>query len=114
MGLGGRFCDLPHQPGPMPKEIIDLDFEAGFNVFGVLRADDDTSSSFVHVQRAVTTEEMYSEADLYIDDATVQIERLATGEYWNFIDSTAESLSDSSCLCDVVLRYTRAVRDNQI
>lgn len=77
-------CDLPHQPGPMPRAIIDVAFEPGLNVLGVLRADNDSSSSFVHVQRATTTDEMYSDADIYIDNAEVVVECLTIADTVRF------------------------------
>ncbi len=54
-------CDLPHQPGPMPTDIVETEFEPGLNIMGVLRADNQTGSSFVNINRALTTEEIYSE-----------------------------------------------------
>jgi hypothetical protein len=48
-------------------------------VFGILRADGDPHSSFIHVQRAVTTEEMYEDADLVIHNADIFMEDRATG-----------------------------------
>lgn len=72
-------CDLPTQPGPMPKKIIDTKFEPGLNIFGVLRAEDTLGGSFFHVERAVTTEEMYAEAEIFITDAMVQITDTLTG-----------------------------------
>lgn len=54
-------CDLPHQPGPMPSDIVETEFEPGLNIIGVLRADDVLGSSFVNVTRALTTEEIYSD-----------------------------------------------------
>ena len=54
-------CELPHQPGPMPKDIVETEFEPGLNILGVLRADDVMGSSFIVINRALTTEEIYSE-----------------------------------------------------
>lgn len=88
LGLAGvNTCDLPTQPGPMPKEIIDTKFEPGLNVFGVLRADDIPGSSFIHVERAVTTAEMYEGVDIYITDAWVQLTDSLTGFESVFISS---------------------------
>lgn len=54
-------CDLPHEPGPMPNDIIETEFIQGLNVLGVIRADDVTGTSFLQLNRAVTTEEIYSD-----------------------------------------------------
>ena len=45
----------------MPTEIVETEFEPGLNIMGVLRADDQTGSSFVTINRALTTEEIYSD-----------------------------------------------------
>ncbi|MBU4446473.1 DUF4249 domain-containing protein [bacterium] len=88
LGLAGvSTCDLPTQPGPMPKKIIDTEFEPGLNVFGVLRADDIPGSSFIHVEKAVTTEEMYEGVDIFITDAWVQLTDSLTGFESVFISS---------------------------
>ena len=55
-------CDLPHQPGPMPTEIVETEFVPGLNILGVLRADDQAGTSFINVNRALTTEEIYSDS----------------------------------------------------
>ena len=55
-------CDLPHQPGPMPTQIVETQFEPGLNILGVLRADDSPGSSFITINRALTTEEIYSDS----------------------------------------------------
>ena len=55
-------CDLPHQPGPMPSVIVETEFEPGLNILGILRADDVVGSSFININRALTTEEIYSDS----------------------------------------------------
>ena len=55
-------CDLPHQPGPMPTEIVETEFVPGLNILGVLRADDQAGTSFINVNRALTREEIYSDS----------------------------------------------------
>ena len=55
-------CDLPHQPGPMPTDIVETEFEPGLNIMGVLRADDLQGNSFININRALTTEEIYSDS----------------------------------------------------
>jgi len=57
-------CELPHQPGPMPSVIIETEFERGLNIMGVLRADDEAGSSFININRALTTEEIYADTIL--------------------------------------------------
>jgi len=54
-------CDLPHQPGPMPTDIVETEFEPGLNILGVLRADEIPGNSFMNINRALTTEEIYSD-----------------------------------------------------
>jgi len=76
-------CDLPTQPGPMPQNLIDLKFEPGLNIFGVLRADSIAGSSFFHVERAVKTKEMYEGGDLADTTATVQLtDTLTNATFW--------------------------------
>ncbi|MFH1250368.1 MAG: DUF4249 family protein [bacterium] len=79
-----KTCDLPTDPGPMPKSLIDTEFEPGLNVFGVLRMDSDSGSSFIHVEKALTTKQMYEEADIFDTTATVQITDSLTGEVFQF------------------------------
>jgi len=55
-------CDLPHQPGPMPTDIVETEFEPGLNILGVLRADEQAGTSFINVNRALTTEEIFSDS----------------------------------------------------
>ena len=55
-------CDLPHQPGPMPTEIVETEFQPGLNIMAVLRADDLPGTSFININRALTTEEIYSDS----------------------------------------------------
>jgi hypothetical protein len=81
-------CDLPTQPGPMPKDLIDLQFEPGLNIFGVLRADSIAGSSFFHVERAVKTKEMYEGGDLADTTATVQLTDTLTNETFWFNPAT--------------------------
>jgi len=67
-------CVLPTEPGPMPKDLIETEYIESLNVFGILRADGTPGSSFVHVQRTMTTEEIYSfETDPGVYDARVMI-----------------------------------------
>ena len=50
-------CDLPWEPGPMPTKLIDTEFEKGLNVFGLLRDDGISGSSFIRVERAIEVDE---------------------------------------------------------
>jgi hypothetical protein len=77
-------CDLPTQPGPMPRTLIDVDFVPGLNIFGVIRADSVAGSSFIHVEKAVKTEEMYEEADILDSTATVWITDTLSGDSFGF------------------------------
>ncbi len=68
--LIGAACDLPTEPGPQPSTIIETDFEPGLNILGVLRLDDSTGTSFIHIEQACRTEEIYDEDfPLIIEDA---------------------------------------------
>ena len=68
--LIGTACDLPYEPGPQPSTIIETDFEPGLNILGVLRLDDSTGTSFIHIEQACRTEEIYDEDfPLIIEDA---------------------------------------------
>jgi len=46
----------------MPTEIVETEFVPGLNILGVLRADDQAGTSFINVNRALTTEEIYSDS----------------------------------------------------
>ncbi|MDO9548201.1 MAG: DUF4249 family protein [Candidatus Marinimicrobia bacterium] len=79
-----KTCDLPTDPGPMPKKLINTEFEPGLNVFGVLRADSVRGSSFIHVEKALTTQQMYEEADIFDTTVTVQVMDSLSGEVFLF------------------------------
>jgi len=80
-------CDLPHQPGPMPTEIVATDFEPGLNVFGVLRADGVRGTSFININRALTTEEIYSDTihNFSPEVDYVKVSSLSAGSEYQFI-----------------------------
>ena len=59
--FGLSACELPHQPGTMPTEIVATEFEPGLNILGVLRADGIRGTSFININRALTTEEIYGD-----------------------------------------------------
>ena len=75
-------CDLPHEPGPQPSNIIDTPFEPGLNILGILRLDDQPGS-FFYIERAYQYQELdtleFDESFIpIIDDATVTV--LGIGE----------------------------------
>ncbi len=68
-------CDLPQEPGPMPTEIIETEFEPGLNVFGVLRSDGLAGSSFIRVEKAFdpVNEAFYETYSAEVRDADVSV-----------------------------------------
>ena len=86
-------CDLPHQPGPMPTEIVETEFVQGLNIFGVLRADDQSGSSFITINRALTTEDIYSDSIENFSPAVdlVRVVSAGTGAEYLFIPKTDSS-----------------------
>lgn len=74
-------CDLPHEPGPMPADIVETDFIPGLNIMGVLRADGVAGQSFLNLNRALTTEEIYSDSieNFSPDVDYVRVRQIATG-----------------------------------
>lgn len=52
-------CELPHQPGPMPKDIIDLKLDAGLNILGIIRLNGNNPESFIYVEEALKTKDYY-------------------------------------------------------
>jgi hypothetical protein len=84
-GLTGlKTCDLPTAPGPQPTTLIETEFEPGLNIFGVLRADSISGSSFFHVERAATTADMYAGKNVFDTTATVILTDLQTAETFSF------------------------------
>lgn len=82
-------CDMPYEPGPMPEHIIDTDYMESLNVMGVLRSDSVAGSSFIYVQRTMTTEEIYTfEADPTVQNATVTIIDQDNMDQWIFRHTT--------------------------
>jgi len=77
-------CDLPHQPGPMPRDLIETKFEPGLNIFCVLRADDIPGSSFCLVEKALTTQEMYEDTNYVVSDASILINDPETNRLFAF------------------------------
>ncbi|UCH61671.1 MAG: hypothetical protein JSU77_07585 [Fidelibacterota bacterium] len=74
--LIGTACDLPTEPGPQPTTIIKTKFERGLNILGILRLDDSTGTSFIHVEQACRTEEIYDvEFPIIIEDAEVVVRK---------------------------------------
>ncbi len=80
-------CELPHQPGPMPKEIIDLNFEPGFNILGVVRLNGNNPESFVFLDEALKTEDYYKYENRYeITNASVIISDNDSLYHFNIYD----------------------------
>jgi len=77
-------CDLPTSPGPQPRSMIDVKFEPGLNIFGVLRADSISGSSFIHVERAATTAELYAAENIFDTTAMVLLTDVLTGNTYRF------------------------------
>ena len=79
-------CELPHQPGQMPTDIVETEFEPGLNIMGVLRADDRAGTSFININRALTTEEIYSDSipnfSPYVD--YVEVKSVSNNSTFNF------------------------------
>lgn len=104
-------CDLPHQPGPMPSDIVETEFEPGLNIMGIIRADGLTGSSFVNINRALTTEEIYSDSIENFTPAVdaILISDLASGDESGFtlLDSNdLDTFSDSSFQADYGKHYS--------
>jgi len=84
--LIGAACDLPTAPGPQPSTIIKTDFEPGLNILGVLRLDDSTGTSFIHIEQACRTEEIYDEDfPLIIEDAGAVVQGTTDKTTYPFI-----------------------------
>jgi len=66
-------CSLPTDPGPMPKDIIDTEFEPSYNVLGILRNDGEAGTSFFRVERIYKIEEALDEFTPVIDGVDVSI-----------------------------------------
>jgi len=80
---------MPYEPGPMPEHIIDTEYVESLNVMGIIRSDSVAGSSFIHVQRTMTTEEIYSfEVDPTVQNAIVTVVDLGTNEQWMFQHSS--------------------------
>ncbi|MBN2281593.1 MAG: hypothetical protein JXQ65_13510 [Candidatus Marinimicrobia bacterium] len=85
-------CELPHQPGPMPKEILDLNFEPGLNILGIVRLNGYQAESFIYIEEVLKTKDYYAEEnEFYITGASVKIQNskdsLFTFEIYDEIDS---------------------------
>ncbi len=77
--LFGAACDLPTEPGPQPTPIIKTDFEPGLNILGVLRLDDSTGTSFIHVEQAYRANDIDDEDfPLVIEDAEAVVQGTIT------------------------------------
>ena len=77
-------CDLPWEPGPMPTELIETEFEKGLNVFGLLRDDGISGSSFIRVERAIKVNEFNDTMSVDIRSADVTIMHNASSATYSF------------------------------
>lgn len=77
-------CNLPTDPGPPPKTLIETEYQPRLNVFGVLRADGVKGSSFIHVQKTLATEEMYEGGEISDTTAVVRVTDTQTGNVFQF------------------------------
>ncbi|NQT63908.1 MAG: DUF4249 family protein [Candidatus Marinimicrobia bacterium] len=87
----------------MPTEIVETEFEPGLNIMGVLRADDQAGTSFININRALTTEEIYSDS---IENFSPQINyakvsSIDSGADYQFVRS--EDTSDWGSYFDTTL-----------
>lgn len=91
--IGLYCCDLPTQPGPMPQDIINTEFQPGLNILGVIRVADKDSESFVYVEEALPTRNYYDSIDsLCIRNADVKIQEHEDSTMHTFtIDSETDS-----------------------
>ncbi len=96
-------CDLPHQPGPMPSEIVETAFEPGLNILGVIRADGEAGSSFININRALTTEEIYSDTIQNFSPRVDHIRVSAQGSGTEYLFSRDGDSSDWSNYLDSTL-----------
>ncbi|MCF7824070.1 MAG: DUF4249 domain-containing protein [Candidatus Marinimicrobia bacterium] len=105
-------CDMPQDPGPMPSEIVATEFEPGLNILGVLRADNQQGSSFINVNRALTTEEIYSDSIINFSPALdfVRVSASSTGTDYVFLpagdSSNVENYQDTSLTVQVGEAYS--------
>lgn len=83
-------CDLPHQPGPMPTDIVETEFEPGLNILGVLRADELQGNSFININRALTTEEIYSDT---IDNFIPEVDHVIVSSSSNTYPFTRSNIN---------------------
>jgi len=77
-------CDLPWEPGPMPTELIETEFEKGLNVFGLLRDDGISGSSFIRVEQAIKVDEFNDTMSVDIRSADVTIMHNASSATYLF------------------------------
>ena len=96
-------CDLPHQPGPMPTDIIETTFEPGLNIMGVLRGDNERGSSFININRALTTEEIYADSIPNFSPPVNHVKVTAQGSGTEFLFLRGEDSSDWANYQDTTL-----------
>ena len=86
-------CDLPFEPGPMPRDIIPTSYTPAMNILGVIRVDGNAGNSYVYIQRTMTTEEIYSfDIDPTVTQALVRIREEQGGlESQRFFSHSADT-----------------------
>ncbi|MCF7803937.1 MAG: DUF4249 family protein [Candidatus Marinimicrobia bacterium] len=77
-------CSLPTDPGPQPKDIIETEFEPGYNILGVLRNDGTAGSSFIRVEEAFKLTEITDEFTPVVEGVTVQLREESAAETTQF------------------------------
>ena len=68
----------------MPTELIETEFEKGLNVFGLLRDDGISGSSFIRVERAIEVDEFNDTMSVDIRSADVTIMHNASSAAYSF------------------------------
>ena len=87
-------CDLPHMPGPQPINILDVDFEPGLNILGILRLNENNPESFIYIEELVKTK-IYQESENFptVKNAKVTIRGTSDTTQFNFtINESIDSI----------------------
>jgi hypothetical protein len=87
----------------MPSEIVETEFEPGLNILGVLRADDQAGTSFINVNRALTTEEIYSDSIENFSPALNFVRVLSQNSGIEYVFQEGEDSSDLGTYRDTTL-----------
>jgi hypothetical protein len=97
-------CSLPHEPGPQPSTIVPTAFDSALNVFGVLRLDGETKSSFFYIERTYQYQELdtlsWDESFItVVTNAMVSVRRLSDAKDYPFTYEL-DSLRGEIYTCD--------------